>query len=335
MKTFKPFQEISNIGGWVMKIDVTKLISSLESKEIDVLLKLYYCQEEIHNKFNDFKEEIINSLNDKNLISINIESDENIVDLTDYGLSVCGSVMFHRVNENSTHFQKKIQELPERFVACLVNRILWKDVQTKENGFIDQIIEQYVSIEKAWYERVLLEDKRIDNAMEQFYYVLEDLGFIENFDGQRWCSPEVENFLKEKYNKIMDLTWAEEDSLKYYFFFFVYAKEQKNLINFSRDKEEYRSKFYGEEINQTDYLITSDKSDPKKLLTALGLSEKRIISFLEEMQGKEIVGERYYPLSASSFFNDDEKIFVIKDIKSYMDYIKKQFLSPVVESLIG
>ncbi len=335
MKTFKPVQGISNIGGWVMKIDVTKLIHNLDSKEINVLLKLYYYQEGVAKSSYDFGEEIINNLTDKNLISINIESNENILGLTDYGLSVCGTVMFTRVNENSKQFQKEIQNLPERAIACFINRILWKDEAIKENGFIDPITDQYSYNENLWYESVLLKDERIGNALEQFYNILENLNFIENNNGQRWCLPEVENFLKNEYKKIMDLTWAEEDSLKYYFFFYVYAQEQKNLINFSGNGEEYRSMFYGDEINPTDYLFSSNRSDPRILLSSLGLSEKRIIGFLEEMQDKGIVGERYYPLSSSSFFSDDEKIFVIKDIKSYMDYIKKQFLTPIVDSLLG
>ena len=59
-----------------MKMDVTELISKLDSKEINVLLKLYYYHEGVNNNSNDFEEEIIESLNDKNLISINIKSNE-------------------------------------------------------------------------------------------------------------------------------------------------------------------------------------------------------------------------------------------------------------------
>ncbi len=335
MKTFKPFQEISNIGGWVMKIDVTKLVSSLDSREINVLLKLYYYEEAVVKNTNDFEEEIISSLADKNLISVNIKSNENILGLTDDGLSVCGTVMHNRVNENSKQFQKEIQKLPERAVACFVKRIFWKDEAVKENGFTDIVTEQYFPDENLWYERVLLKDERIGIALEQFYNILENLDFIENNNGQRWCLPEVESFLKNEYNKIMDLTWAEEDSLKYYFFFYVYAQEQKNLINFSGTGKKYRSMFYGDDINPRDYLFASNNSNPRMLRSSLGISEKRIIGFLEEMQDKGIVGERYYPFSSSSFFNDDEMIFVIRDINSYMDYIKTQFLTPVVDSLIS
>ena len=335
MKTFKPFHSISTTGGWVMKIDVSKLVHSLDSKEINILLKLYYHNSGVVKGFNEFEDEILNSLTDKNLITANIESDENIVGLTDYGLSVCGSVMFNRINKNSKLFKQKIQVLPERVVACFMNRIMLKDVAGKENGFADPITEPYALNESLWYEKVLLEDERIGNALEKFYDILEGLGFIENINGQRWCSPEVENFLKKEYKGIMDLTWAEEDSLKYYFFFYVYAQDQKNLVNFSGDREEYRSLFYAEKSNPFDFWFLSNRSDPRMLLDSLGLSENRIIGFLEEMQGKEIVRERYYPMSSFSFFSDDEKIFVIKDIKSYMDFIKTQFLIPVVDSLLA
>jgi len=335
MKTFKPFQGISTTGGWVMKMDVSKLVHDLDSKEISVLLKLYYYQDGVAKGFDELEEDILNSLTDKNLITANIESDENIVGLTDYGLSVCGSVMFNRINKNSKLFKQKIQVLPERAVACFINRIMLKDTLGKENSFTDSITEPFELNESFWYESVLLNDERIGNTLEKFYEILEGLGFIESINGQRWCSPEVENFLKKEYKEIMDLTWAEEDSLKYYFFFYVYAQDQKNLVNFSGDKEEYRSMFYGEKSNPSDFWFLSNRSDPKILLDSLGVSENRIIGFLEEMQGKEIVNERYYPMSSFSFFNDDEKIYVIKDIKSYMEFIKIQFLLPVVNSLIA
>ena len=233
MKTFKPFHSISTTGGWVMKIDVSKLVHSLDSKEINILLALYQPHSGVVKGFNEFEDEILNSLTHENLITANIQSDESIVGLTDYGLSVCGSVMFNRINKNSKLFKQKIQVLPERAVACFVNRIMLKYIAGKENGFTDPITEPYALNESLWYERVLLKDERLGNTLEKFYDVLEDIGFIENINEQRWCSPEVENFLKNEYKEIMDLTWAEEDSLKYYQFFYTYSQEQKNLINYS------------------------------------------------------------------------------------------------------
>ena len=97
------------------------------------------------------------------------------------------------------------------------------------------------------YERALLKDKRIVDELEKFYNVLEEVSFISNKEGQRWCSPEVENYLKSEYRDIMDLTWSEEDSLKNYYFFCVYAQDQRNLIDFSGDGKEFRSIFFGEE----------------------------------------------------------------------------------------
>ena len=41
-----------------MKMDVTKIISDLGSKEIGILLKLYYYQEGVLNNSSDFEEEI-------------------------------------------------------------------------------------------------------------------------------------------------------------------------------------------------------------------------------------------------------------------------------------
>jgi hypothetical protein len=211
---------------------------------------------------------------------------------------------------------------------------MWKDVVTKEGGFVDPVTKTYTLDESLWYERVLLKDKRIRDTLEKFYNVLEELGFIKTVEGEQWCSPEVENFLRDEYKDIMSLTWDEEDSLKYYFFFYVYAQDQKNLINFSGDGEGYRSMFFGEDSSPPNYRFSSNRSDPRTLLSSLGVSESRIMSFLAEMETKEIVSERYYPLSSFSFFSEEDKIFVISDIKSYMGYITDKFLAPVVNSLL-
>lgn len=320
-----------------MATDITRLVHGLGSGEINILLELYYNRDGVIKNFkrSDLKKETLQSLIDKNLINTSLESDENVVSLTEEGLSVCGSVMFNRIDENKELFKQKIQVLPERAVASLVNRVMWKDVITKEEGFVDPVTKPYALDESLWYERVLLKDKRIGDTLEQFYNVLEELGFIKTVEGEQWCSPEVENFLKDEYKDVMGLTWDEEDSLKYYFFFYVYAQDQKNLIDFAGDGEEYRSMFFGEDSSPPGYWFSSNRSDPRTLLSSLGLSESRIMSFLGEMETKEIVSERHYPLSSFSFFSGDDKIFVISDIKSYMGYITKKFLTPVVNSLLS
>lgn len=321
----------------MVEIDTTRLVHGLGSGEINVLLELYYNRDGIVKNFkgSDFEEDTLQSLVDKNLINTSLESDEHIVSLTEEGLSVCGSVMFNRIDENKGLFKQKIQVLPERAVASLVNRVMWKDVVTKEGDLVDPVTKPYALDESLWYERVLLKDERIGDTLEKFYNVLEELGFIKTVEGEQWCSPELENFLREEYNDIMGLTWSEEDSLKYYFFFYVYAQDQKNLINFSGDGEEYRSMFFDEDSSPPDYWFSSNRSDPRTLLSSLGVSESRIMSFLGEMETKEIVSERSYPLSSFSFFSEDDKIFVISDIKSYMGYITDKFLTPVVNSLLG
>lgn len=320
-----------------MDINITRLVQSLNPKEINGLLELYYNRDAVVMDFkgSDFKEEILQSLIDKNLINASLETDENVVSLTEEGLTVCGSVMFTRIIKNKKLYKQKIQVFPQRAIASLVNRIIRKDIICMESGLVDPVTKPYALDESLWYERVLLKDERFGDTLEQFYNVLEELGFIKNIDGQRWCSPEVENFLKDEYKDIMDLSWAEEDSLKYYFFFYIYAQDQRNLINFFGDAEEHRSMFFEEDSTPSDYWFIPNSSDPRMLLDSLGVNENRIVSFLEEMQFREIVSERYYPMSSFSFFSDNEKIFVIKDIKSYMDYIKTQFLIPVVDSLLA
>ena len=320
-----------------MEIDISRLIHNLDSGEIDALLSLYYNRDGIIKNFKgtEFKKGTLQSLIDKNLINASLDEDENVLSLTEEGFNVCGSVMFDRINDNKELFKKEIKEIPERTVASLVNRVMWKDVVGKETGLVDQVMKPYALDESFWYERVLLKDERIGNALEKFYNSLEKFDFIKTVNGERWCSPEVESYLRDEYKDIMDLTWTEEDSLKYYFFFYVYAQDQKNLINFSGDGEEFRSMFYGEDSAPPDYWFSSNRSDPRNLLSSLGLSESRIMGFLGEMESNQIVGERYYPLSSFSFFSEEDKIFVVNNIRSYMNYITKKFLKPVVDGLLS
>ena len=319
-----------------MDSNVSKLYNKLSSTEQNVLLKLYYNKDGIVKNFklSEFENESVQNLIEKNLIDANIAGKENILSLTPEGLSVCGSVMFEKINENKELFENKIKILPERAVASLVKRVLCKDSLSKESGLVDDITEPYSFDEGLWYERVLLNDERIVNLLGDFYNNLENIGFIKNIDGENWCSPEVEKFLKEEYKDVMDLTWLEEDSLKYYYFYYVYAQGQKNLINFAGDGIDYRSKFFNDDSNTNNYWMKLNVNDPKNLLSSLGLSEKRIIAFLNEMEKKEIVNRRYYPLSSFSFFSEEDEIFVIKDIKKYMGFIDKKFLKHVVDSLL-
>jgi len=315
----------------------SNLISKLGSEEINVLLKLYYNKSNLTIDLDksDFDDDVLQNLLDKNLISTNIDDGESVLSLSDEGLNICGTVMFKRISDNKTGLDKKLQELPARAIACLVNRVMWRDIVKKESGYIDEITKPYALDESMWYERVLLKDDRIVKLLGKFYDTLEDFDLIQKIDNTIWCSPEVENFLKDKYKNIMDLSWVEEDSLKYYYFFYVYAQDQKNLIDFSGNGQQFRSMFYeGDSIPQ-DYWFSSNNSDPRTLLSLLGLSEKRVIDFLERMQQIDIVNERYYPLTSFSFFSEDDKIFVIRDIKAYMDFITNKFLKSIVDSLIN
>lgn len=319
-----------------MDTNISRLVNSLESNEVKALLNLYYNKDGITNKINlsDFKNETIQGLIDKKLIASNISLDNDNLSLTSDGLSVCGSVMFQKIKENSEIFKEKMKKLPERAIATIIKRIMWKDTTSKESGLADQIIKSYDLEESVWYERVLLNDERIVNVLNVLYNILENVGFVKKINGEDWCSPEVENFLKEEYKNLMDLTWLEEDSLKYYFFYYVYAQGQKNLINFAGEGTEYRSMFFNEDSNTSNYWYKINNTEPRTLLTSLGLSEKRIISFLNEMEKKDIVSERYYPISSFTFLNEEDKIFVIKDIKKYMDFIEKKFLKHVVDSIL-
>lgn len=319
-----------------MEENLTHQIQNLDSDEINILLKLYYNKSGFSDDVDiaDFGEETLHNLLNKNLIQTNPDSDVNSIALSDEGLNVVGSVMFNRIKEKKSGFNSTIQTMPQKAISCLINRIMWKDTIIKETGVIDEFIEPYSFDQSMWYERVLLQDLRIANILEQFYTALEDFDFIQNNNGQRFCSPEVEGFLKEEFKGVMDLSWTEEDSLKYYFFFYVYASDQKNLINFT-GAEETRSRFFGKDSTPPDYWFSAAQSNPRRLMSSLDIGEKHVLDFLGEMQRRGIVNERYYPLNSESFFSDEDIIFVIQDIKAYMDFINGKFLNPVVNSLIS
>ena len=313
-----------------MDENISSLVKGLDRDKVETLLSIYYNNESISSDNENLLE-----LVDKNLVSTKMAEGKNLVELTDEGLNLCGSVMFQRISDKKEIFLEKINDLPQRGVACIVNRIMFRNTLVKESGRIDPVNEPYTIDDSMWFERVLLKDERISLILETLYGVLEDVGLAKNIDNQRWCTPEVEDFLKKEFSGVMGLSWIEEDSLKYYYFFYIYAQDQKNLINFAGTGEEYRSMFLGENASPVDYWFSSNRSDPRSFITSLGLSEHRIMEFLGEMQNMGFVNERYYPLSSFSFFSDEDKIFVIKDIKKYMDFSKKKFLKPVVDSLLS
>jgi hypothetical protein len=313
-----------------MEENVSKLIESLDKMEIETLLDIYYNRDGF-----DLVDEKVLDLASKNLVSTKVTGGKNLVSLTDEGLSLCGSVMFQRINERKEIFREKVSDLPKRGVSCIINRIMFRNPMAKESGLINPIDDSYSLDETLWFERVLLKDKRVTVLLDTIYGVLEDVGLAKNINGERWCTPEVESFLKSEFANTMDLSWMEEDALKYHYFFYVYAQYQKNLINFTGSGEEYRSMFLGENATPVDYWFSSNRNDPKNFIANLGLSEQRVIEFLNQMQEKGFVAERYYPLSSFSFFSDEDTIFMIQDIKGYMQFCQNKFLVPVVDLLLS
>lgn len=312
------------------------VIPSLDAAEIDVLLRLYYHGEGVVDTlFESLSEkETLQRLSGENLVSTSLASGETIVSLTEEGLNVCGSVMADMVQEKILLFREKIKALPERAVACLVNHVLCREDSREKKGFLITYEKPYALDENLWFEKVLLKDERITKTLGRFYSILESLGFIKTLNSQWLCSSEIEMFLRNEYKDVEDLSWMEEDLLKYYYFFYVYAQDQKNLIDFSGDGEEFRSQFFGDSSTPPDYWFSSNRLNPRSLLSNLGINEGRILEFLESMQRAGIVSERNYPLSSLSFFTEGDKIFAIRDVKEYMDFITLQFLTPVVDSLL-
>ena len=311
-----------------MEIKQSKKFESLNSTEINTLIDLYYDSSLVSD------ESLIDTLVEKNLVSTEISKNKNKIFLTDAGFNLCTSVMMDKIKDKKSDFEEKISNFSERSLSVLVNRIIYHNNLRTETGKVEPVNETYSLDDNFWYERVLLKSEKFIEIMNNFYDILEDIGLVKTVNSEKYSAPEIEEFLKDRFRDVMDLTWSEEDSLKYYYFFYIYAQDQKNLINFSGEGEEYRSMFFSEKTGPHDYWFSSNRSNPRDLLYNLGLSEKRVISFLEEMKVKDIVNERNYPLSSFSFFSDDDKIFVIQDIKKYMEFSKNKFLDPVVDSII-
>lgn len=307
---------------------------NLEADEITILLQLYYTKDYDSDGLikSDTEKEILQRLMEKNLVTTHFGTGKNKVIITDEGLTLCETVIDTRIREQTPAFKQAMHAYPTRAIACLINRVLWRQKTGTTREFLNSYTEPFMLHEDLWYERVLLKDKRITDLLDRLYSVLESLRLIQTIENRPWCSPQVEKFLKNEYKNVHDLSWNEEDSLKYYYFFYIYAHDQKNLIDFTGDAEQYRSLFL-EGAYTSDYWYSSNRFNSRNLLSILDISEKRTLNFLQAMQEKNIISERYYPLGTFSFFSDD-KIFIIKDIKKYMDVITTQFLTPTVDSLL-
>ena len=291
---------------------------SLDASELDTLLKLYSNGTAVVKGLSGsgFDDNVLHELIGKNLINISLESGMGVVSLTDMGTSVCGSVMMDRVHGKADDFRDRVSLMPGRGVGCLINHVMWH------------------TSSEPWFERVLLMDPRMQRLMKEFLGVVDGLGFSWDMGKDRWFSPEAKQFLHDEFRSVPGLSPVEEDSLKNFFFFHVYAQDQRNLILFDRDGEEFRSmQFEGNDSFSSGRWNLMNRLEPKTLLSDLGLDEEQVVNLLFDMQNKGFVSEHRNRF-ANPFFGDEGKLFVIKDSIGYMGFIYERFLSPVVDSLL-
>ena len=311
---------------WMGMQDEHSILQRLEEDDVNVLLQLYYQQERI---VDDIEEtESLRRLLDRQLVSTLVPDGVNVI-LTEQGLAICDSIFQSRMERQIETFRERISVLPSRAVACIVNRLLWRKKMFPE-------FEQYYESAQveAWFEGVLLSVPEIQQVIGGLYMVLDSLGLAAKVENE-WCCPSgVEVFLRDEYQDVMDLSWAEEDSLKYYYFFYGYARDQRHLIDFSQCNDRYRSMFFGNSSFPSEWWFSSNRLNPHSLLVQLDLSKNRVVSFLRRMQRLGVIEERYYPLSTFSVFTDGDTMFVIKDIGDYMRFITETFLKPVAEALL-
>jgi len=155
------------------------VVKTLNKEEVDVLLNLYHNADDIVvkdlNQLNEPRDTILQDLINKNLVTTTVVDDKNILSLTEDGLNICGSIMFHKIEEKKSLFKQKTQDLPERAVTCLVNRVMWPEESSeKKTRVTNQVVMYYDSDKKIWYEKVLLMDKRMQGLLEKFYNILEE-----------------------------------------------------------------------------------------------------------------------------------------------------------------
>jgi hypothetical protein len=291
---------------------------SLDAGELDTLLKLYSSGTAVIKGLSGsgFDDKVLHDLIGKNLISISLDSGMGVVSLTDMGASICGSVMMDRVQGKADDFRDRVSMLPGRGVGCLVNRVMWDDSKG------------------PWFERVLLMDPRMQRLMKEFLGVVDSLGLSWDMGKDRWFSPEVKQFLHDEFRSIPGLSPVEEECLKKFFFFHVYAQDQRNLIVFDRDGQEFRSMLFEDNDSFTSGRWNlMNRLDPKTLLSELGLDQEQVLGLLFDMQNMGFVTEHRNRFT-NPFFGDEGQIFVVKDSIGYMGFIYERFLSPVVDSIL-
>jgi len=292
--------------------------SALDASELDTLLKLYSSGTSVIRGLSDsgLEDRVLHDLIGKNLISISLDSGRGVISLTDIGASICGSVMMNRVQGKADDFRDRVSMLPGRGVGCLVNRVMW------DNG------------DGPWFERVLLMDPRMQRLMKEFLGVVDNLDLSWGTGKDRVFSPEVKQFLRDEFRSVPGLSPVEEECLKNFFFFHVYAQDQRNLIIFDKDGQESRSMlFEGNDSFSSGRWNLMNRLEPKTLLSELGLDQEQVLGLLFDMQNMGFVTEHSNRFT-NPFFGDEGKIFVIKDSIGYMGFIYERFLSPVVDSIL-
>jgi len=290
----------------------------LDDIEVDTLLKLYSNSGGVVKGLSGFSfdDRVLHDLVGKNLISVSLDSDKGVISLTDIGNTICGSVMMNRLTDKADEFRDRVSMMPGRGVGCLVNRVMWHTTSG------------------PWFERVLLMDPRMNRLMKEFIGVVDNLGFSWDMGKDRQFSPEVKQFLHDEFRSVPGLSPVEEESLKNFFFFHVYAQDQRNLIVFDRDGQEFRSMlFEGNDSFSSGRWSPMNRLEPKTLLSELGLDQEHVVGLLFDLQNKGFVTEHRNRFT-NPFFGDEGKIFVIKDSIGYMGFIYERFLSPVVDSLL-
>jgi len=306
-------------------------LHEMQADEADILLRLYYRQGAL-GEISAGDDSVIKKLVEKQLISTMVERGQTIVSLTTTGLDACSSMMLHQVQDTTDAFRQHIQVLPQRVVTCLVNRVIWHP--SVEMPLCSSSVNyRPVNENVLWYERVLLFSDQIKQALGGLYVILDSLKLASKADGQWWCPPEVETFLKNEYKDQLGLSWGEEDMLKYYYFFSSYAFQQKNMLDMSGLAPRYKALLSGEPLSAVSW-SGATAMGLQSLTQQLELNQNRVHSMFNRMCNQGFVQERYYPLSAFSMNDDEDTVFFIKDIKGYMKFIDNQFLEPVVTALL-
>jgi len=264
----------------------------------------------------------------------------NMFTISDMGKRFCANLINQKIRKQKAHFVEKMETFPDRAISCIVNRIFLKR-QQKYNIYDHLTIEENFDSSKPFFDiyedsfgqniilpknirsfndfrEVLLIDKRMKKLFDAFQDHLKSSGLLIKINNQYWCPPEVLDFLSYHYENKNNLNWKQEKSLGFFYFFWAYEKRFNQLEKSLN-------------LQLGNLMVFDSESEPLfDMVSKLGITKNEIFSIFNDMKYNSIVDK----LESSILILGEEMLFEIKNHGKYFEFIKSEFLMPVVDSLL-